>query len=205
MNLKFIFGLGLTVAAGYLNAQVSESSTKEDTTINKKYLKNITEIIGAYQKNIEYAKAHNQKPPDEYYLHDYIATMDPETGTVNNQNYVHLESEVQAGKYNPTKPLKIFSGSETSGEAKAITNQWKERGPYEIGGRVRAIMFDPNDPTGKKVWAGGVSGGLWYNNDITNANQEWTLVDGFWSNTTIACIAVDPNNSQIFYVGTGEV
>lgn len=43
------------------------------------------------------------------------------------------------------------------------------------------------------------------NNDITNTNSEWTLVDGFWFNTTISCITSDPNNSQIFYVGTGEV
>src|SRR5690606_1797026 len=47
--------------------------------------------------------------------------------------------------------------------------------------------------------------GLWYNNDITNANSEWTLVDAFWSNTTVSCITSDPNNPMIFYVGTGEV
>lgn len=205
MNLKFIFGIGLTVAAGYLNAQVSESKSKADTAVNKKYLKHITEITAAYQKNVEYAKEHQQKPPDEYYLQDYIATMDPETGKINNQNYVRLENEVQAGKFSPKKELKIFSGANAGINAKGITNLWKERGPYEIGGRVRAIMFDPNDTSGKKVWAGGVSGGLWYNNDITDPNQEWTLVDGFWSNTTVSCIAVDPNNSQIFYVGTGEV
>lgn len=205
MNLKSIFAVTFTVAATYLNAQVTESIKTPDTQVNEKYLKNIREIVSSYQKGVEYSKAHNQKPPDEYYLHDYIATMDPESGTVNNQNYVNLEMEVKAGKFNPTKSLKIFSSSETAADGKAITNQWKERGPYEIGGRVRAIMFDPNDASGKKVWAGGVSGGLWYNNDITNANQEWTLVDGFWSNTTISCITVDPNNSQIFYVGTGEV
>jgi len=45
---------------------------------------------------------------------------------------------------------------------------WKERGPNNVGGRIRALMFDPKDATKKKVWAGGVAGGLWYNNDITS-------------------------------------
>lgn len=205
MNLKLIFGVTFTIASVYLNAQVKENSTKADTQVNKKYLKHIKEIVSTYQKRVEYAKANQQRPPDEYYLHDFIATMDPETGTVSNQNYVNLEKEVVAGKFAPKKDLKIFSGVKESTNKGEITNQWVERGPYSVGGRVRAIMFDPNDTTGKKVWAGGVSGGLWYNNDITDANTEWTLVDGFWSNTTISSITVDPNNSHIFYVGTGEV
>jgi hypothetical protein len=38
---------------------------------------------------------------------------------------------------------------------------WTERGPLDVGGRTRAIMIDPNDPTGQTIWAGAVSGGLW--------------------------------------------
>ena len=38
--------------------------------------------------------------------------------------------------------------------------------PSNMGGRTRAIMFDPNDSNNSKVWAAGVSGGLWYNNNI---------------------------------------
>lgn len=205
MNLKLIFGVTFTIASVYLNAQEKESSNKTDMQLNKTYLKHISEIVSNYQKRVEYAKQNHQKPPDEYYLHDYIATMDPQTGTVSNQNYTKLEQDVVAGKFAPKGDLKIFSGVKGTTNKAGISNQWVERGPYSVGGRVRAIMFDPNDTTGKKVWAGGVSGGLWYNNDITDANTEWNLVDGFWSNTTISSITSDPNNSQIFYVGTGEV
>lgn len=87
----------------------------------------------------------------------------------------------------------------------AITGiDWKERGPNNIGGRTRALMFDPNDATHKKVWAGGVAGGVWYNNDITDAYSSWLKVNDFWDNLAISCIAHDPSNPQIFYVGTGE-
>ena len=81
---------------------------------------------------------------------------------------------------------------------------WKERGPNNIGGRTRAIMFDPNDPTKHKLWAGGVSGGLWSLDDYTNPLINWHKVDDFWDNLAVSSIAYDPSNPNIFYVGTGE-
>jgi PKD repeat protein len=86
----------------------------------------------------------------------------------------------------------------------ADATPWIERGPNNVGGRTRAITFDPNDSSGKKVWAGGVTGGLWYNNDITNNSSAWNAVGDLWDNIVISSIAFDPNNSQIIYVGTGE-
>ena len=77
-------------------------------------------------------------------------------------------------------------------------------GGSNMGGRTRAIMFDPNEPSGNKVWAGGVTSGLWYNNDITNDLSPWVPVDDFWQNLSVSCIVSDPNNTQTFYLGTGE-
>jgi hypothetical protein len=81
---------------------------------------------------------------------------------------------------------------------------WNERGPNNIGGRTRAVVFDPNDATAKKVWAGGVGGGLWYNTDITSATTVWQKIDDFWANIAISSIVFDPANTQNIYVGTGE-
>ena len=69
-------------------------------------------------------------------------------------------------------------------------------------GRTRAMLFDPNDATNKRVFAGGVSGGLLVNNDITNQSSAWTRV-GIPENLAVSSITVDPNNSQIMYLGTG--
>jgi len=85
----------------------------------------------------------------------------------------------------------------------AADNPWIERGPNNVGGRTRAILFDPNDASNKRVFAGGVSGGLWVNNDITDANTSWQQV-GVSENLSVTCITSDPNNSQIMYIGTGE-
>ncbi|MEZ4904729.1 MAG: GEVED domain-containing protein [Spirosomataceae bacterium] len=80
---------------------------------------------------------------------------------------------------------------------------WIERGPNNVGGRTRALMLDPNDADNKKVWAGGVGGGLWYNTDITS-NTTWQKINDFWDNIAVSTMAYDPSNTQIFYVGTGE-
>ena len=79
---------------------------------------------------------------------------------------------------------------------------WEERGPNTIGGRTRAVMFDPNNST--KIWAAGVNGGLWYNNDITSNTHNWNLVDGTWASLAVSSMAYDPNDTDVMYVGTGE-
>jgi len=81
---------------------------------------------------------------------------------------------------------------------------WTERGPNNFGGRTRAIMWDPNDITHKKVWAGGVNGGLWVNEDITDENSSWTLAFSDVNGFAISSITYDPGKDTIFYLGTGE-
>lgn len=120
---------------------------------------------------------------------EYEMTKDPKTGLM-------PRDELEKSRNIMSKMIKLMG---------AIPNvTWAERGPNTVGGRTRALMWDPNDNTKKKVWAGGVSGGLWYNNDITDVNSTWIKVDDFWDNIAIADIAYDPSNTQIMYVSTGE-
>lgn len=76
--------------------------------------------------------------------------------------------------------------------------------PASMGGRTRALMFDPNDASKSKVWAGSVTGGLWYNDNIHDVHSSWNVVDDFWPGLSISCITSDPQNPQVFYAGTGE-
>jgi len=130
--------------------------------------------------------------PDLAFEQNYLMTLDPALGYPPTQRLFAVHEKVRNYK-------RMKSG--TPGDS---LNNWVERGPDNISGRVRAIMFDPNDLSSKKVWAGSVSGGLWFNNDITNANSVWQAVDDFWDNIAISSITYDPTNRQTFYVGTGE-
>ena len=126
--------------------------------------------------------------PDLAAEQDFLMTMDPATLTVPmDRLWNALE---QAGQ------------TQGRGSFSLITNPWSERGPDNVGGRTRGIMWDPN--TTDKFWAGGVDGGLWFTNDITNASTPWSNVDDFWANLAVSSITYDPTNTNTYYAGTGE-
>lgn len=128
--------------------------------------------------------------PDLAAIQNYYMTLDP--------NLKRVPTERLQDAYSQMKSL------QKEINLKAINSLIWEEVNSDMGGRTRAIMWDPNDILGKKVWAGGVTGGLWYNNDITNQASSWTPISDLWDNLAISCIAFDPNNTNIFYVGTGE-
>jgi len=83
---------------------------------------------------------------------------------------------------------------------------WQERGPNNIGGRVRALIFDLNDATNNTVFAGSVSGGLWKTTNFKNASPTWTQISSVSANLAITTLAQDPRIGfkNIMYAGTGE-
>ncbi len=132
-------------------------------------------------------------PPNKYLEELYFLEINPKTGRTHPENIYKVQQELKE---------KQRIQYRTPGDA--IDNQWVERGPNNVGGRTRMVMYDPNDATHKRVFAGGVSGGLWVNDDITDVHSSWTQV-GIDDNLSVTCMAVDPNNSQIMYIGTGEL
>jgi PA domain-containing protein/type IX secretion system substrate protein len=134
-------------------------------------------------------------PPNKYYEQEWELTMNPETGrpTVENLTLVRQQLERERSE--------ALALGRVPGDGS--DNNWVERGPDNVGGRVRALMFDPNDASYKTVFAGGVSGGLWKNTDITSAATTWTRVN-IPDNLSVSTITYDPINTNIFYLGTGE-
>ncbi len=128
--------------------------------------------------------------PDLAAEQNFLLTMDPATGTIPIEQLFEANRRATVYKRGGGGPL--------------VTGPWEERGPNNVGGRTRAIMFDPNDAESKTVWAGGVGGGLWFTDDITDEDIEWTNVNDFWANIAISAIAYDPTDTQVFYAGTGE-
>lgn len=143
---------------------------------------------------LELKKIAAKDRPDLAWEQDFIMTMDPALGHPSPEKLrpVYAQVKQSLNKENKT----AIPGN--------VNFPWVERGPNNVGGRTRAIMFDPNDPSNKKVWAGGVTGGLWYNDDITDPNSQWQSQNDFWDNISITGIVYDPTNTNIFYVGTGE-
>jgi len=81
---------------------------------------------------------------------------------------------------------------------------WTVMGPAQnsknSAGRMLDIAFDPNDPD--VIWAGSASGGVWKSAD---AGAFWAAVGDNMPSLAVSCIVVHNTNSDIIYVGTGEV
>ena len=133
--------------------------------------------------------------PNKYYESEWELTMDPALGRPTPEKLAILRKKLEKENQD------ILASGRVPGDAS--DNNWVERGPTNVGGRVRAIMFDPNDATTETVFAGGVSGGLWKNTNISTPSSVWTRVN-IPENLAVSCITYDPNNTNIFYVGTGE-
>ncbi|WP_205679238.1 T9SS type A sorting domain-containing protein [Brumimicrobium aurantiacum] len=83
-------------------------------------------------------------------------------------------------------------------QTKALTVEWNELGPDNIGGRTRAILIDHTD--NKNIWAGGVSGGLY--RSVNRANN-WERVQTFPGGQFISSMAQDADGN--IYVATGSI
>jgi hypothetical protein len=137
--------------------------------------------------------------PDLAEAQEADLTRDPATGTVPRERL--LVAKVQAEAIWQGRAGAQQRGTAGSSLSNAI---WTERGPSNIGGRVRTIMPDPSDATGNKVWAGSVGGGLWKSNNAAGSTPTWMKVNDTFANLAITTLAYDPTNPDIMYFGTGE-
>ncbi len=130
--------------------------------------------------------------PDLKNYHDFLMTRDPSSNTVPSERILEA-IKIKDAKLNSLTYANRLSEI-----------NWVERGPSKQAGRTRALMLDTNYNSNKKVWAAGVSGGLWSITNIESSGSEWTKVSDFWDSLNITCVASDPTDSNIIYVGTGE-
>ena len=73
--------------------------------------------------------------------------------------------------------------------------------PYwgKVSGRVRGLDVHPTNPD--IVYIGAAAGGIW---KTTNGGTNWADKSGGLTSLTFGAIAIDPNNANIIYAGTGE-
>jgi hypothetical protein len=161
---------------------------KDDQSLSRHpYTKRLEKLQHEFQRSGKL-----QATPEQAWMQDFIWTMDPQLK--------RPTPEVLPGIVESMRSTRAVG----MGLPGASASPWIARGPNNVGGRTRALAWDPNDPTRKKAWAGGVTGGLWFNNDVANSNSSWQSVNDFWDALAVTSIAFDPNDPKIMYVGTGE-
>lgn len=97
------------------------------------------------------------------------------------------------------------SKSKTTKKEFQLTNQmlnmfkFRSVGPAAYSGRVADLAVNPDNPS--EYYVGAASGGLW------KTENHGTTFKPIFDNQkvySIGCLAMDPNNSNVVWVGTGE-
>lgn len=86
--------------------------------------------------------------------------------------------------------------------ARKLISDWNQRGPYNVGGRTRALAIDvANENT---ILAGGVSGGMWRS---TDGGASWVKTTEPTMLHSVTSLAQDtrPGKTNIWYHSSGEL
>ena len=134
-------------------------------------------------------------PPDRFNEEIYDLTMNPSTGAPDYQSKLQVQQQI-------IERSRFKVGAVPGQDA---ASPWYTIGPNNEAGRSRAALFDLADTADyNRVIAGGVSGGLWENTDITDPGVAWSRITGVPGNLAVSNIIQDPTNTNIMFVGTGE-
>ncbi len=183
--------LGAVVALLFASCNSGNKQQKDIAALRAKHAQYLAN--SPFNNTAVLSKAERKKlgiPPNKYLERQWELTINPEIGRPTPEKLWDIRKDVRNRWQNRNVPG-------------TVDIPWIERGPGNVGGRTKAVMFDPADPTHKRVFAGGVSGGLWINDDITNPNSEWHLTS-LPHNLAVTSISYDPANPQNMFVGTGE-
>jgi len=78
-----------------------------------------------------------------------------------------------------------------------------------VSGRATSVLIDPGDTTGNTVLLGGAYGGLWKSPNAGSLNSNpalvtWQALIDDQATLAVGAIALQPGNSNVILVGTGE-
>lgn len=80
---------------------------------------------------------------------------------------------------------------------------WRALGPKNFGGRTLCLAFHPVNPD--IIYAGSASGGLWKTTTGGMGYNAWQQVPTGFPVLGVGAIAIQSDNPDVMYIGTGEV
>jgi hypothetical protein len=116
-----------------------------------------------------------------------------------------VEKLLAAKRHKETMPMysiahrSMVTNPAAESELAANLGTWRPVGPGNIGGRTRSLVVRPDNPS--IMYAGAVGGGVW---KTTDAGATWKPLTDLLPIIGIGCLAMDPNNPDTLYAGTGE-
>ncbi len=117
-----------------------------------------------------------------------------------NTGRAYPELDIPPAAY--TDAYNFYRNNFSESNSESVASTWFSLGPDNVGGRTLGMAFHPND-TGT-IWLGSASGGLWKSTTGGIGQNAWSYVPTGYPALGVSCIAIDPLNPSIMYIGTGE-
>ena len=143
-------------------------------------------LINSQQQSNQKTVAFTLDNPSERVVWERIRLADPITGEI---------------PKNIRKKEMIFAKTLPKSTAMSKAN-WVHRGPYNVGGRTRALAMDVLDEN--TLFAGGASGGMFRS---TDGGLSWAMTTDPNQLHNVTCVSQDrrPFKENIWYFGSGEL
>ena len=140
----------------------------------------------------------SEEDPDARACYEFERLRNPFTGKIP-ENIREKELTFSAKLPRNTALLRFRNVNPT---ARQLISDWNQRGPYNVGGRTRALAIDvANENT---ILAGGVSGGMWRSTDGGNSWVKTTEPNMLHSVTALAQ-DTRTGKGNVWYHGSGEL
>lgn len=107
------------------------------------------------------------------------------------------------GRIKMSKLARAFEAQQQALETRDNDPEWEALGPKNIGGRTLCVAFHPTDPNIQYI--GSASGGLWKTTTAGVGVQAWERISLGYPVLGVSSIAINQDNPDEMYIGTGEV
>lgn len=172
-----------------------ENPEKKDFKVKKRLALKVAEMPEE-EKLKEEDETENPQKRLEY---EFDMLKDPSTGKIPEGI---RSMEIAFANSMKDESVGIFNiRSSVAGVTKSQASDFINRGPFNIGGRTRALAFDVSDES--IILAGGVSGGLYRS---TDSGDTWTRTTSLDQIHSISSLIQDKRSgkTQNWYFGSGE-
>jgi len=160
-------------------------------------VENIERFIGPLLPNAK-MQVGDEDNPNARWEFEWMRTRDPQTNEIPRNIRV---KEIDFVKNVPNRS-QVFMKNEQGGASMLNTLNWDRRGPYNVGGRTRAMALDVTNES--IIIAGGVSGGMWKS---VNGGSTWRKTTKPEQLHSVTALAQDTRtgHTSTWYYGTGEL
>ena len=195
LPLLFVF-IVLTVS-GQIGSDAPWMENLENARIASPTLEQISASFEAYWENRDKDKKGSGYKPYKRWENFWSSQLDKNGQLMTREAIWQAWEQKQA-----------MAQSSIQSSAILATSDWTSIGPYAHDnssswspgqGRVNYVTVDPNDAS--TYYVGAPAGGIWKS---TDAGASWTPLSDNLPQLGVSGIAVDPNNSSIIYIATGD-